>query len=340
MNVYGIGFMADAFDRFGDPEAEMKIELTDSELRQLLDRILTAYNEYLVKTYADVKLPDDKLSAIDIDKLDILESLEQMRNALNSLYNYCDLKSDSLKAFRSSRDGRNLRDWMQMIRMTRSISVNYLYSYAYSNMIVRDHETVKTSYRYQKRNSDLSLKSVQKNSDDNQDMITNYMNDKIFVSSQDSDTTRSTNATTDYYNGLILQQANYYTQLADLNIQIADLDDILTMLDDNTKSVASNQMLGEAEEELKKTMDACIAVYEGVKDHMAELFASSYYTTFTEHTLPQEKQAGFLAANLKKIIIFGAAGAVIACGLWFLAGLIPEMKKNRKDESTGKEAAE
>ena len=32
-------------------------------------------------------------------------------------------------------------------------------------------------------------------------------------------------------------------------------------------------------------------------------------------------------------------GLVIACGLWFLAGLAPEFSRNRKEQNTGKEAA-
>ena len=72
---------------------------------------------------------------------------------------------------------------------------------------------------------------------------------------------------------------------------------------------------------------------------MAELIASPQYTTYVEHTVPQGKLDNFLAANLKKMIIFGAVGAALACGLWFLAGLIPEFRKGRKAQDTGKEAA-
>ena len=53
----------------------------------------------------------------------------------------------------------------------------------------------------------------------------------------------------------------------------------------------------------------------------------------------------FLKASSKKMIIFGVVGAVIACGLWFLAALAPEFRQNREDDdpkakANGKEAAE
>ena len=66
---------------------------------------------------------------------------------------------------------------------------------------------------------------------------------------------------------------------------------------------------------------------------------SAFYTTYAEHTVPQGRQQNFLAANLKKMIIGALAGAVVACGLWFLAAMAPELRKGRKEDGDGKEAA-
>ena len=55
--------------------------------------------------------------------------------------------------------------------------------------------------------------------------------------------------------------------------------------------------------------------------------------------MPQGKQPNFLAASAKKIIIGAVAGVIIACGLWFLAGLAAEFSKSSKEQETGKEAA-
>ena len=48
-----------------------KVELKGFELRQLLDRILSAYNDYLVETYPYLKLPDDEISVIDTESYDL-----------------------------------------------------------------------------------------------------------------------------------------------------------------------------------------------------------------------------------------------------------------------------
>ena len=157
---------------------------------------------------------------------------------------------------------------------------------------------------------------------------------------QESDTAKSTRTTTDYYNELILQQAENYASAAKLETTIADLNDkIANLTADSGNAATPESGLETAEEDLKQTIASCRAVYEGVKAHMEEMIASPFYTTYAEHTEPQDSLPNFISANLKKMIIGAVAGAVIACGLWFLAALAPEFKKGRKDEDDGKEAA-
>ena len=132
-------------------------ELTDEELRLVLDRVLSAYNGYLVTTYADVRLPDNEFAAIDIDALDIQESLDLIRTGVQNLYSFCDEKPDAIKAYRSWRTGRSLADLMLELETARTVSVDYLYSYVYTNNIVRDRSALVTTYQYQLRNAQTRL---------------------------------------------------------------------------------------------------------------------------------------------------------------------------------------
>ena len=332
--------LSNGFAPVGAQDNTKKLVLENEEVKLLLDRILSAYNDYLVLTFANVKLPDDELSVIDVENLDLLESLELMQTASDNLYNYCDQKSDAVKAYRSYKNGRNLEDWMKTIRTGREISIDYLYSYVYNNSIVRDKDSMITSYRYRLRNAQSQLDVVNGNVATVQSILENYKNDEIFVSMQESDTAKSTRTTTDYYNELILQQAENYESAAKLETTIADLNDkIANLTADSGKAAAVETDLATAEESLQQTLASCRAVYEGIKAHMEELIDSPFYTTYAEHTEPQDKLQNFITANLKKMIIGAVAGAVIACGLWFLAALAPEFKKGRKDEDEGKEAA-
>lgn len=332
--------LTNGFTPVGAQDDAKKLVLKDGEVKLLLDRILSAYNDYLVLTYANVKLPDDELSVIDTENLDLLESLELLQTASDNLYDYCNQKSESVKAYRSHKDGRNLEDWMKTIETGREIAIDYLYSYVYNNSIVRDKNNMITSYRYQLRNAQSQLDLVNSNVATIQSILENYKNDEIFVSMQESDSAKSTRTTTDYYNELILQQAGNYENAAKLETTIADLNDkIASLTSNNNMATAAETDLTAAEDSLQQTIASCRAVYEGVKSHMEELIASPFYTTYAEHTEPQDRLQNFISANLKKMIIGAVAGAVIACGIWFLAALAPEFKKGRKDDDEGKEAA-
>lgn len=332
--------LTNGFIPVGAQDDAKKLVLKDEEIILLLDRILNAYNDYLVLTYANVKLPDDELSVIDTSSLDLLESLELLQTASDNLYDYCNQKSNAVKAYRSHKDGRNLKDWMKTIETGREIAIDYLYSYVYNNSLVRNKDSMITNYLYQLRNAQSQLDVVNGNIATIQSILQNYKNDEIFVSMQESDTAKSTRTTTDYYNTLILQQATNYENASKLETTIADLNDKITNLTaNNDKATAVETDLMTAEENLQQTLVSCQVVYEGVKSHMEELISSPFYTTYAEHTEPQDKLQSIISANLKKMIIGAVAGAVIACGIWFLAAIAPEFQKGRKDDN-GKEAAE
>ncbi len=346
-------FVVSLTNGFGDPDQNIKIELPDAELRQLLDRMLTAYNDYLVSTYATLKLPDDEISAIDVQGIDILESLDQVRAAIQNLYDYCDNKSDATKAYRSWRTGRSLTDWMETLETVRDVNVEYLYSYVYTNSIVKDKKTMTTNYQYQLRDAKTQLDVVNENIETVRQILEQYKNDEIYVSMQESDAAKSTKTTTDYYNHLILQQTRDYERARKLETTITDLEDKIASLTANTvRTLDEKEALVEANMELSDAVSTTHAVYDAIRDHMEELMEQPLYTNYAEHSAALGKQQNFLIASMKTMIIGIVAGAVIGFGLWFLSGLAPEFtrKTHKKEDdedapgdsadAEGREAAE
>ena len=318
-----------------DPESRFKTVLKDTELKLLLNRILEVYNDYLVRTYADVKLPDDVFSIIDTADLDVLDSLDQLKDGIDELRSYCSAKTGTVRAFRSWRTGRNLTDWMEMLQTFRSIDVDYLYAMVSENAITRDKTALMTSWKYMLRMAQNDLDKTNEKIQETQKLLTSYKNDEVFITMQESDAAKSTKTATEYYNSLILQQTRNYETAAELKTSIADYTDRIIRLDAKKWTNVTQTV----EDELAGTMNTARNLYEGLRAHMEELFASQMYTTYEDHTAAQGREKSFLEANMKKMIIGGIAGVIIACGLWFLAGLIPEFSKSRKEEETGKEAA-
>ena len=334
--TYDNQFVVSLTNGFGDEDAKVKYDLTDSELRLILDRILAAYNDYLVITYADIKLPDDEITVIDTESLDILESLDLLRTAVKNLYDYCDGKSDTIKNYRSWRTGRSLNDLMDNLDRARNVNVDYLYSYVYTNSIVKDRKAMIINYQYQLRNAQSELDVVNENIATTQTILDNYKNDEIFVSMQESDTAKSTQTTTDYYNKLIIQQAENYGKAAELETTITDLQDKINSLNANTELASTDQ----ASEELAKAIDVCHTAYKQIKRQMEEIITSTFYTTYADHSVAQGKTESFITASMKKVIIGAVAGLVIACGLWFISALIPELRTKKEEDAEGKEATE
>lgn len=327
-------FVVTLTNGFGDEDSRVKTEIKDDQLRLLLNRILSVYNDYLVKTYADVKLPDDAFSVIDTAELDILDSLDQLRSGIDGLYTYCEEKPETVKSYRSWQTGRSLEDWMETLQTFKSINVDYLYAMVSENAVTRDKTALLTSWKYLLRTAQNDLDQVNENIAETKKILSTYKNDEVFISMQESDAAKSTRAATEYYNKLILSQTENYEKAAQLKTSIADYEDRITRLE----AAKETEVTGEVETELTRSVESAKTLYESIRAHLEELFVSRMYTTFEDHSAAQGKSESFLAASAKKMIIGGVAGAILGCGIWFLAALAPEFSKNRKDEKNGKEA--
>ena len=334
--TYNNRFVVSLTNGFGDEDSRVKRYLTDSELRTLLDRILAAYNDYMVLTYADSKLPDDEISIIDTEHLDILESLDLLRSAVTDLYEYCDAKPDEIKAYRSWRTGLSLNDLMEELLTARNVNVDYLYSYVYTNSIVKDRETMTTNYQFQLRNAQTELSVVNENIATTQTILDNYKNDEIFVSMQESDTAKSTQTTTDYYNNLIIEQADNYSKAAELKATITDLEDKIASLSASAEPAGIEQ----ASAELANAIKVCHEIYRQIDDQMKEVTESAFYTTYAEASVAQGKTKSFIQGSIKLAVVGAVVGLVIGFGLWFLSALAQELRGRKEEEAEGREAAE
>lgn len=318
----------------GNEASRNKLELTDAELKALLDRILFVYNNYLVQTYVDAKLPSDSFSMIDIQELDVSDGVDRLRTGVQMLYDYCNEKTDAVKAYRSWQTGRSLTDWMETLQTFKSVYVNTLFAQVNGNAITKNKTALLNSWRYQLKTAQNELDKVNESIAETKKTLASYKNDEVIISMQDSDTARSTKAATKYYNELILQQTENYKKAAELKTTVADYTDRITRLDEAKETTVSE----ETEAELAQAVSLAQEIYKGIRAHMEEVFSSPMYTTLEDHSAPQGKTPSFLTASMKKMIIGGVLGVVIACGLWFMAGLLPEFSKSRKEHENGKEA--
>ncbi len=327
--------LSNGFSEEEEEEDKNKIYLPDDELRLLLDRILISYNNYLATTYANLMLPGDEISVIDAEHLDIMESVDLLRQALTNLYDYCDSKSDEIKAYRSYRDGRSLTDLMETLQTARDVNVEYLYSDITASSVAKDREAMIAKYRFQMREAQTKLDVVNEQIAQTAETLKNYKHDQIYVEQQDGEGSKTTKITTEYYNKLILEQAANYENATALEITIDDLKAKIESLQSDTAAVDTEK----AKVELAAAIKICHEVYTQICDQMEEIYSSSFYTTYANRSAAQGKAPSFLAANMKKMIIGAVLGAFLACGLWFVSAFAAEMKRGGKADANGKAGA-
>ena len=331
-------FIVSLTNSFDDGSGKHTIELTDNELHLVLNRVLDAYNDYLILTYADQKLPEDRLSIIDLDRMDILESLEQMQTAFDALYAYCELQPEAIRAYRSWKTGFSLNDWMQFIQVIKDVNIDYLYSYVYTNGYVKNQSAMLMNYQYQLRNAQSSLEEIKSNIQTLDSILKQYKKDNIFVSMQESGTSKSTSTTTDYFNQLIMNQVENYNTLAQTETRISNLNDQIDMLSTSDSSSNLMNIAEEINSELVKALEISRNTYGQIKAHMEEVQASPEFTHFAVHTAAAGEEKNFLTAILTKMIIGLLVGGVIGCGLWFMASLLPEFSRSGSQKTSKKEA--
>ncbi len=318
---YSNQFIVSLTNGFGnqDENAEL-IYLEDSEIHNLLDHVLEAYNDYLVLTYGGLRLPDNKMSAIDITSMDIMEGLDLLKLAVANLNSFCNVQPAEIRTYRSWQTGLTLQDMARKAALIQEVNVDYLYSYIHMNGITKEPESVKTRYQYELRNAKLELDAVKAQIEKTVDVLANYKNDEILVSMHESDTTKSTRYTTEYYNELVLSQTENYSKVAELELTISNLQEKI----DSIQEDVNTEQYAEAYAELEKAIEASTKLYNQISAHIEEILGSPFYRTFAEESVPQGKTESFLTASAKNMLLFGGVGAIAALAIWFFSALAPE----------------
>ena len=331
---YQNNFLVSLRNDFSSEESRKKVELTNEELQVLLERVILSYNEYLCRTYADLKLPGDAFSVIDYNSLDILESLDQISAGVDELYSYCAAKPAAVRKYRSWRTGHSLEDLMRSLRTVQDVDINYLRSYVEFEAVTNDAETILTKYRYQLRQQEMRIDELQQKIATTGDILNTYKNDSVLVSSQDNATSLSTGTTTEYYNELIASQAQNYEKLAELSASCEILSARIAKMEEAEYEQASQEVMNQ----VAIVFDDVQMLYQTIFEQMTEISGRPFCTNFIDHTAAQGKTDSFLKAGSKNMLIGAGAGIMIAFVWWFMAALLPELM-NEKGTGEKKEMA-
>ncbi len=306
------------------------IYLTGDDLATLINNIVSEYKNYFFETYGDFTFPDNKIDDISIEELDYIEWLDNMVNILDSLSAYCNSMANSNFAnYCSAKNGFSFGDINKIIKIIKNTKVDYLYSYVYYNCLAKDKDSVITKFDYSLKNLKYNLDIVNENITNGEKLIGSYKINSILINRQagvaGEDAVIRSSSVTDYYNNLVLQQADYYGQKATLQVAADNLNDKIKGF---SGSSSNAQKIAIAEKEINDVNILCRQLYalvNGLAEEIAgsETFAGSYITS-----VDASYNDSFFTKNIKKVAIGVTIGLVVAGLAWCVYGFVKEMVNN------------
>ena len=315
---------------FGGEGSSRKTYLSSTEISDLLNNMVKAYNGYLYETKANYDLPEGDLSEAVTGDLDYLESLDIISSVMSTFKKYCDSKARSYPNYTSATNGLTFKDLSDMIASVNDVDISYLSAALVSGGISKNPADLLNRLNYSLRNARLELSKIEGNIASNQKIIDEYKNENISVTSSDKQEGQSAKVNTEYYNKLVLSQVALYSQQCALYQEIADLENRVVAFG----APVSPEALAGADAEFRKVYEDASEVHDIVLEFCTEFLDSdTVVNNFVSSTAAQTQSTSFFStSNIKKAVVGGVAGAVIACCLWFAAGFAEEMKKGgRKD---------
>ncbi|MBR4345169.1 MAG: hypothetical protein IKP88_21095 [Lachnospiraceae bacterium] len=318
------------------PDGKNKEYLAGEEITALLNNIIESYNEYFYETYMNMELPDNSLDSISNKNLDYIERLDSIVDLLNTLSGYCtDEEKKDFFRYRSKLDGMSLADINDCIRLVRDIDVDYLYAYVYYNSITKDKKSMTTNYEYLLRDAQRELNIINGNIDNNTLLIREYKNDSITINNPEQGIGQVSSVTTDYYNQLVLMQADNYENKAGLSEKIANLND---KIDGFKTSTSSSEQTNFVENELDSLTDICNNLYNLTEKHAEEIInGESYKNSFISFIGAQYLGDSLLSATvIKKAVLGLVIGLVLAVFVWGMDGLVYEFKHGSENKTKSK----
>ncbi|MCR5742924.1 MAG: hypothetical protein K6F92_04235 [Lachnospiraceae bacterium] len=321
-------FIVTLTNSFVDENTKKVKTLRNEEAKRLLDSVVNSYNDYLFDNYVQSQLPGDEISAIDYDSMDILESLDELGDCIGELYDFCDEMPESIKTYRSFQSGHSLVDLMETLQTVKEINVDYLYSYVYASSMTRDRENMLTNYRFQLRNAQIQVNEINEKIATTQAILDTYKNDNISVSMQDSASVMTTKSTTEYYNTLIIAQAENYEKAAKLKIKVEELEGKIKNLQEGNSDVN----IKDVQSELESVFETSTNVYNAIYSHLEEAYKSAFHTKLFNNTNIESKTQSFISANVKGVVIGAVGGLMIALVIWFVKVLFMEIARIKEDD--------
>lgn len=303
-------------------------KLASEELTALLDGIIDAYNDYLVKEYSKYQLPSSNLVQLDISSLDYDEAISTISDELTKLEKYCTKEiAKGILSYRSSDDGMRLLDASVLIRYYLDSDVSNFSAFVNENALTKDKGRTISRYEYSLNNYRYEYNALIENIQNNNETITNYKNDENTLFGQDGTAVTAGVTVTEHYNELVAKQLDYYDRKKNISVAIKRTEDVLGKLNASSNAALQNSVI---DSELENIYESSIKLYELVFRISDEFFNSfSYTNAYTYRISAQYSNESLLFSTIASAVKIGVISCFLAILIWGLDALLEETKRGK-----------
>ena len=241
-------------------------------------------------------------------------------DSLDSMLAYCERMAELCPQFRA-KSGLSFADLASAVRSFRTTALASAGSSVFSGLSESGKASAKARYGYLIQAANAELAGLESRIADSSTEIEGYKPEKYVVSSSYYKDDIDATVNSDRYNQLVLEYNTLLAERSALKIRIAGLGARL--------SIAEGASAPGETVSLAALTDGVKALEELVSKCSGEYLESSYSGSSLMTVIPAAAYDSTLLnfSNIKKAVVFAAAGAIVAACAWFAVALAEELRK-------------
>ena len=314
---YDDDFIITLSNGFYDSLSGRTVYLTAEQLSDLLNNVLHAYSARIAgeQNVGAVFTPGLTQSAGGYSLFDTAS------DALDRLLAYCERMSEVCPQFRAD-NGMSFADLASAVRSLKTTTLADAAASVFSGLSESDRASAKARYSYLIQAATAELAGLESRIADSSIEIEGYKPERYVVSSSYYKDDIDATVNSDRYNQLVLEYNTLLAERSALKIRIAGLNERLAMAGNASASAGGTDSMSallNGVQDLEKLAGECADEYIGSGyaggSLMTVIPASAYDDTLLSFS------------NIKKAVVFAAAGAIVAVCAWFAVALAEELRK-------------
>lgn len=298
-----------------------KTGLGRKEAADVLNNILTQYEEYFYSIYGYNASIESAVRAIDYNDYDYTEAIEVVDSSLKSLKNYIESLSETDNTrFTSKETGYTFSDLSEAIDTIRSENIGWISSYIVTNNVTKDKNNLKNYYQFKIENLTRQKEESEEQLHVIENLVSEYVKTNTVVLGVGDDSKEySYSQGSETYDDLVNRKVQFQTSVSNYEEEIKLYKDRISKLSSAKSSEGHNE-----------TVDGYFESLDAEVENLLDIInktATEFYTTVDllnayQIITPANGSMTSYFVSVMNSIQDSLSYELIVLALYFLAALI------------------